>query len=267
VTAPSGPALRIAVVYPDLLGTYGDGGNGLILARRASWRGLEVDLVQADSTEPLPEADLYCIGGGEDGPQVRAASTILADGTLHRAVEQGAAVLGVCAGYQLLGRSFPDSTGRPHPGLGLLDVTTHKSSGRRAVGELVAEAGPHAPRQADGSPLPTLTGFENHGGVTALGPGAQPLAGVVRGVGNGTGDGTEGAWSGRVLGSYLHGPLLARNPAVADLLLGWALSSGDGAAGALAPLTDDEEAALRRERLAASPATRRTRFSLLPGRG
>jgi CobQ-like glutamine amidotransferase family enzyme len=266
VTAASGSALRIAVVYPDLLGTYGDGGNGLILARRASWRGMEVDLIQADSSQPLPEADLYCIGGGEDGPQVRAASTLLADGTLHRAVDRGAVVLGVCAGYQLLGRSFPDSTGRPHPGLELLDITTHKSSGRRAVGELVAEVGPQAPRRADGSPLPTLTGFENHGGVTALGSGARPVGGVVTGVGNGTGDGTEGAWSGRVFGSYLHGPLLARNPAVADLLLGWAVSGSADRDGALAPLADEEEQALRRERLSASPATRRSRFGLLPGR-
>ena len=161
-------------------------------------------------------------------------------------------VLGVCAGYQLLGHSFPDSADRPHEGLGLLDVTTRKGTGPRAVGELVADVAADAPRPAGGGPLPRLTGFENHGGVTTLGPGARALARVVQGVGNGGGDGSEGAWSGRVIGSYLHGPLLARNTALADLLLGWALAAGRFLrAGALAPLDDTEELALRAERLTA----------------
>jgi CobQ-like glutamine amidotransferase family enzyme len=252
-------SLTVAVVYPDLLGTYGDGGNGLILARRASWRGIEAELIQAPSDRPLPEADIYCIGGGEDGPQVRAAESLLADGTILSAVESGAVVLGVCAGYQILGHTFPDSGDRPHPGLGLLDVSTQKGNGTRAVGELMASADVAAPCLADGRPLPQLTGFENHGGVTSLGPGARPLARVVRGVGNGGGDGTEGAWSGRVLGSYLHGPLLARNMALADLLLGWALAPTGGLTGAVGPiepvalvdLDDRAESALRDERLAA----------------
>ncbi len=243
-------SLTVVVVYPDLLGTYGDGGNGLILARRASWRGIETELVQADSGRRLPEADIYCIGGGEDGPQVRAAEALVADGALHRAVESGAVVLGVCAGYQILGHSFPDSADRPHPGLGLLDVTTRKGSGTRSVGELMASVGAEAPRQSDGSLLPGLTGFENHGGVTSLGPGARPLGRVVRGVGNGGGDGTEGAWQGKVLGSYLHGPLLARNTALADLLLGWALSPTDRPV-EMTPLDDTDESALRIERLSA----------------
>ena len=250
------PSLRVVVVYPDLLGTYGDGGNGLILARRASWRGIDAELVQADSDQALPAADIYCIGGGEDGPQVRAAEALVADGALHRAVDAGAVVLGVCAGYQILGRSFPDSADRPHPGLGLLDVTTTKGTGARSVGELVAETSADAPRLSDGRPLPRLTGFENHGGVTSLGPAARPLARVVRGVGNGGGDGTEGAWRGKVLGSYLHGPLLARNTALADLLLGWALSASDEPAG-LEPLDDTDEAALRRERLSAAERSSR----------
>jgi lipid II isoglutaminyl synthase (glutamine-hydrolysing) len=253
-------SLTVAVVYPDLLGTYGDGGNGLILARRASWRGIEADLIQATSDHALPAADIYCIGGGEDGPQVRAAESLLADGTILSAVEQGAVVLGVCAGYQILGNSFPDSADRPHPGLGLLDVVTHKGSGTRAVGELLASTGADAPRLADGRPLPQLTGFENHGGVTTLGPRARPLARVVTGVGNGGGDGTEGAWSNRVLGSYLHGPLLARNIELADLVLGWALASSDGKVGvtgpldpvALVDLDDHHESALRAERLGAT---------------
>lgn len=252
-------SLVIAVVYPDLLGTYGDGGNGLVLARRASWRGIEARLVQASSGGPIPDADIYCIGGGEDGPQVRAASSLTSDGTLLRAAERGAVVLGVCAGYQLLGRSFPDSSGRPQNGLGLLDVTSRKGSGARAVGELVASAAPDAPLLSDGSPLPPLTGFENHGAVTTVGDGARALAQVVRGVGNGGGDGSEGAWSGRVVGTYMHGPVLARNTALADLLLGWALADG-GPPRPLDPLDDTEELALRTERLSAVDRSGRGRL-------
>ncbi len=244
-------ALRVVVVHPDLLGTYGDGGNGRVLAARAAWRGLDVELVLAPSGQPLPgSGDLYCIGGGEDGPELLAAER-LSGGTLRRAVDLGAVVLAVCAGYQLVGTSFPDAAGTLHDGLGLLDVTTAKGTGRRAVGELLAEA----VSLPGGVLLGQLTGFENHGGLTRLGTAAQPLARVVRGIGNG--DGTEGAWSGAVFGTYCHGPVLARNPAFADLLLAIATGSVP------APLDDEEEAALRAERLAAvagtNPLRRRSR--------
>jgi len=248
-TAGSRTPLTVVVIYPDLLGTYGDGGNGLILARRAEWRGLEVNLIQAPSDRHLPRGDLYCLGGGEDGPQVRAATTLIADGTLLRAAADGAVVLGVCAGFQLLGRQFPDAADRPHDGLGLLDVTTRKGSGMRAVGELVATVDEAAPAGIDGARLPLLTGFENHGGVTTIGSGASPLARVITGVGNGGGDGTEGAWTDRVVGTYLHGPVLARNVGLADLLLGWALASR-GETFPRVALDDVEESALRAERLA-----------------
>jgi hypothetical protein len=263
VSAPRPGGLTVAVVYPDLLGTYGDGGNGLILARRAAWRGIDVELVQAPSDRPLPRADLYTLGGGEDGPQVRAARSLVDEGALVRAVGDGAVVLGVCAGFQLLGRSFPDSADRPQEGLGLLDVTTRQGSGARAVGELVAVFDAGAPKTATGDHLPRLTGFENHGGVTSLGPAARPLARVDHGVGNGAGDGTEGAWSGRVVGTYLHGPVLARNTALADVLLGWALApvgAPEGTVAHLEPLEDADELALRSERLEAAdgaPARRR----------
>jgi len=236
--------LRVVVVYPDLLGTYGDGGNGLVLARRAEWRGIEAELIQAPSDAPLPRGDLYCLGGGEDAPQAQAADALRRDGTLATAVDQGSVLLAVCAGFQIVGRSFPSAAGESLPGLGLLDVETHKGSGPRAVGELVAE-----PLEWD---LPTLTGFENHAGATALGEGVRPLARAEVGVGNGAGDRTEGAWSGRVVGTYLHGPVLARNPALADVLLGWAL----GADRPLAPLDDERESELRTERLAAARRSR-----------
>ena len=240
-------ALRIVVVYPDLLGTYGDGGNGLILARRAQWRGVEVELMQGPSDAPLPGADIYCLGGGEDGPQVRAARSLMEDGVLARRVAEGAVVLAVCAGYQIVGKQFPGADGAVHEGVGLLDIATSKDAGPRAVGEVVAEA--------TGVTLPALTGFENHGGSTTLAPGAVPLARVVKGTGNGDGTGTEGAVCGHVVGTYLHGPVLARNPALADLLLGWAL---DGAT--LAPLDDRAEDALRQERFATAGTARRRLF-------
>ncbi len=164
-----------------------------------------------------------------------------------RAVDGGAVVFAVCAGYQVIGRSFPGPDGRPHPGAALLDVVTVKGSGRRAVGELAAQ--PLRPGSAGSAPDPvvleTLTGFENHSAVTRLGAGVRPLARVLSGVGNGSGDRSEGARSGRVLGTYAHGPALARNPSLADLLLAWATGTVP------APLEDVEERALRAERLAA----------------
>jgi len=247
----SGP-LRIAVVYPDLLGTYGDGGNGLVLARRAEWRGMEAVLLQASSDGPLPGADVYCLGGGEDGPQVRAARTLIDDGTLARRVADGAVVLAVCAGFQIVGRTFPGANGEPHEGVGLLDVDTFKATGPRAVGEVLVDVDPAAL-----GPLPTLTGFENHGGATSRQEGTVALGRVVVGVGNGAGDGTEGAVQGRVVGTYLHGPVLARNPALADLLLAWAL--GDVT---LAPLDDEATESLREERLATVGSKRHRRRRL-----
>jgi CobQ-like glutamine amidotransferase family enzyme len=228
----------IALVYPDLLGTYGDGGNAVILAQRLRWRGIAAEIVEVRAGQPLPAScDLYVLGGGEDAPQALAADQLALDRPLHRAVEGGAVVLAVCAGLQVLGHSFLISGGRERPGLGLLDCATGRTTGTRAVGEIVVEPDP-----ALG--LPTLSGYENHGGVTDLGPTGQPLGSVVAGIGNGDGTGREGIVSGKVLGTYLHGPVLARNPALADLLLGWAV-------GPLAPLDDTEAETLRAERLSA----------------
>jgi len=242
--------IRIAVIYPDLLGTYGDGGNGEILLRRATWRGISAELVLAPSSDPLPKADLYCLGGGEDGPQVLAAQRLSADGTLSKAVADGAVVLSVCAGFQILGHTFPDARGQLCDGLGLLDVETRKGSGPRAVGEVIAEvAGP----DVGGLGLEPLSGFENHGGVTTLGADVTALGTVRSGVGNGGGDRSEGALLGRVVGTYLHGPVLARNPGLADVLLGWATGIED-----LEPLDDSRAESLRAERFGAvSRATSR----------
>lgn len=228
--------LRIVWVYPDLMSTYGDRGNLLVLVHRARQRGLPVESIAVPSTEALPRhADIYLLGGGEDGPQSLAAQRLTADGALLAAAGSGAVVFGVCAGYQLLGSSFV-AKGVRQPGLGLLDLYSDRGPAR-AVGEL---AGPVDPRLS----LPTLTGFENHGGRTHLGPEAYPLARVTTGVGN---DGeTEGAWRGRIIGTYCHGPALARNPELADLLLRWATGLDR-----LAPLDDTWSDRLRDERLTA----------------
>ncbi|MEV4725401.1 type 1 glutamine amidotransferase, partial [Micromonospora humida] len=205
-------SLRIVWIYPDLLSTYGDRGNLLILARRAQQRGMPVEVLEVRSDQRLPAtADIYLLGGGEDGPQALGAQRLLADGGLHRAVAQGSVVFGVCAGYQLLGTSF-FAKGTRCAGLELLDLSSDRGP-TRAVGELAGEIDPRLG-------VPALSGFENHGGRTHLGPGVSPLARVSAGVGN---DGvTEGAWRGKLLGTYSHGPALARNPALADLLLRWA---------------------------------------------
>jgi len=231
--------LRIVWIYPDLLSTYGDRGNMLILARRAARRGIEAETYEVRSDQSMPaSADIYLIGGGEDGPQALAAQRLITDGGLHRAVNQGAAVLAVCAGYQLFGTSF-FAKGARCPGLGLLDLTSDRGESR-AVGELRGDIDPRLG-------LPPMTGFENHGGRTHLGPGVSPLARVTAGIGN---DGhTEGAWRGKILGTYSHGPALARNPAIADLLLRWAIG-----ADSLAPLDDTWSEKLRAERLAAAGA-------------
>ena len=222
-------------MYPDLLSTYGDRGNLLILARRAQLRGIPVETYEIRSDQPMPwGADIYLIGGGEDGPQALAAQRLINDGGLHRAVNQGAAVLAICAGYQLFGHSF-FAKGTKCAGLGLLDL--HSDRGEtRAVGELRGDVDPRLG-------LPPLTGFENHGGRTHLGAAAKPLVSVQVGIGN---DGTtEGAWAGKLLGTYAHGPALARNPALADLLVGWAVGSP------LPPADDSWPDRLRAERLAA----------------
>ncbi|MDP8936296.1 MAG: glutamine amidotransferase [Actinomycetota bacterium] len=231
--------VSIALLYPELLGTYGDGGNATVLAQRLRWRGTPVEVVDVTAGEPVPSScDLYLMGGGEDGPQALAVRELRAGQALNRAVEDGAAVLAICAGYQILGREFLGPDGQPHEGLGLLDCTTTRGEGPRRVGEVVV-----TPDESLG--IPELTGYENHAGVTTLGPGAKALGHVVAGHGNDSGDGTEGIVSGRVVGTYLHGPVLARNPALADLVLSWVV-------GPLDPVDDDEVEALRQERIAAA---------------
>jgi hypothetical protein len=198
------------------LGTYGDGGNAVVLHRRLQWRGIPSQILPISTADPVPAGcDIYVLGGGEDGSQVLAAEILRGQRGLGRAADNGAVIFAVCAGLQILGEHFSGIDQRRHRGMELLDVRTVPRA-RRAVGEVVANPDP---RWGIGR----LTGFANHQGATTLGPVAAPLATVTRGVGNGAGTPDEGAVQGRSVGTYLHGPVLARNPDLADLLLTWAV--------------------------------------------
>jgi len=211
-------AVRIGLVYPELLGTYGDGGNALVLAARARWRGIDAEVVEVRAGEPVPAGlDIYLYGGGEDDPQTLAAAGTRNSPGLRQAVDGGATVLAVCAGMQVLGTSFFGTDGRRHDGAGLIDIDTEAGT-PRVVGDLVV-----TPDPALG--LPVLYGYENHGGRTVIGPDARPLGTVAHGLGNGhpSQPRVDGALAevgaGRIVATYLHGPVLAQNPPLADLLL------------------------------------------------
>ena len=235
--------LRVGFVYPELLGTYGDRGNAVVLVQRARWRGIPAELVEVRAGAPVPESlDVYLLGGGEDDPMHLAGAGLRASrAALDRAVAGGAALLAVCGGFQLVGHRYVAADGTVLEGLGLIDLET-RAGPTRLIGEVVVDPDP---------PLPRLTGFENHWGRTTLGPGVAPLGRVVTGGGNGDPARTEGALAGRVVGTYLHGPVLPRNPALADWLLATVLGESTGA---LAPLDTTLEEQLRAARLAAGSA-------------
>ncbi|EFK55191.1 glutamine amidotransferase [Corynebacterium genitalium ATCC 33030] len=237
--------IRIGLVLPDVLGTYGDDGNALVLRGRARMRGMTADIVPIKLGEPVPD-DLSCytIGGGEDAAQVLAAEHLRADGGLTRAAAASRPIFAVCAGLQVLGVSF-HAQGSAVDGLSLIDATTTPLS-TRSIGEVSS-----APTKAGITRELTqpLTGFENHLGGTVLGPDAEPLGTVRTGNGNGGGAGSarvEGVVQGSVIATYMHGPALARNPELADLILAQAL---DIPLSDLAPLELPEVDRLRLERL------------------
>ena len=237
--------LRIAHLYPEAMNLYGDMGNVRVLQRRAEWRGIAVEVVDVGpGPADLSAADLVFFGGGQDRDQSRIFEDF-ADhkrASLERAVEAGAALLAVCGGYQLLGHAYVDADGRELRGLGLLDLRSEAGSDRW-IGNVVIESDP-----ALGLQPRTLVGFENHGGRTFLGPGLRPLGRVLVGGGNNGEDGGEGVVAGTVVGTYLHGSLLPKNPALADWLLRAALRHRDGPRDPeLRPLDDTVELAAHRE--------------------
>jgi CobQ-like glutamine amidotransferase family enzyme len=220
-------------LYPDYLNIYADRGNIAVLERRAAWRGIGFDYRAISLGDPLPsEVDLFYVGGGQDREQALVARDLAARGpALIGAVESGAALLAVCGGYQLLGRFYRDRAGAELPGVGLLPLYT-VAGGRRMIGDILLEC------ELERGERRTLAGFENHAGRTFLDPGTDSLGRVVYGFGNNGEDGHEGCRVGRAVGTYLHGPLLPRNPWLADWLLAQALARSAGEPPVLAALPD-----------------------------
>jgi CobQ-like glutamine amidotransferase family enzyme len=238
--------VRVCCLYPDLMNIYADRGNIAVLRARCEWRGIEFRVSASSLREALDphSADLFYIGGGQDRDQVAVAEDMVATKreALHAAQDRGAVILAVCGGYQLLGESY-EMGSTLLPGVGLVDLRTVREPGPRLIGNCAIEADL-------GSGPRVIAGFENHGGRTYLGAGAQPLGRVIKGFGNNGRDGYEGVLRGNTIGTYLHGPLLPKNVWLADRLI--ELATGTR----LDPLADDslEEAAHLSARRAAGVA-------------
>jgi lipid II isoglutaminyl synthase (glutamine-hydrolysing) len=230
--------LRVGHLYPEYLNIYADRGNIAVLARRAAARGHELSVAPVTLGTALEATsyDLLYVGGGQDREQAMIAPDLAARGeTIRAAVEDGAGLLAVCGGYQLLGRGYRGRDGSWLEGAGLFPHETVAGETRMIGDVLLESALPEAPGK-------TLAGFENHAGRTLLDEGASPLGRVVSGYGNDGDSGFEGCRVGRAVGTYLHGPLLPRNPWLADQLLSWALAHATGAVPEpLAPLDDELE--------------------------
>jgi lipid II isoglutaminyl synthase (glutamine-hydrolysing) len=225
-------------LYPDYLNIYADRGNMAVLARRAAWRGHELVVEPVGVGEELARDghDLLYVGGGQDREQALIAPDLAAKGeSIKAAVDGGAALLAVCGGYQLLGRFYRDRGGAELPGVGLFPHETIAGE-RRMIGDVLLEC------ELEPGERRTLAGFENHAGRTYLDEGAEPLGRVLAGFGNDGESGYEGCRVGRAVGTYLHGPLLPRNPWLADWLLAQALAHRTGEPAAFEALPDDLEA-------------------------
>jgi CobQ-like glutamine amidotransferase family enzyme len=230
--------LRVLSLYPEQMNIYADRGNIIFLQRRCEWRGIGFVHDGAGPGEAVDPAahDLLYIGGGQDRDQRAVAADMVATKreALHSAADDGAVLLAVCGGYQLLGHNYQMGD-EELPGLGIADLVTVREPGERLIGNVAIEAD-----LGDGPRL--IAGFENHGGRTHLGAGAQPLGRVVSGHGNNGRDGFEGVKRDNVIGTYLHGPLLPKNAWLADHLIALALERRYGTRPELDPLPDELEA-------------------------
>jgi CobQ-like glutamine amidotransferase family enzyme len=242
------PTLRLLALYPEQMNIYADRGNALFLQRRCEWRGLGFEYAASgpgDSFDPA-EHDLIYIGGGQDRDQVLVAEDMLKTkrDAISAAVSDGAVLLAVCGGYQLLGHGYQLGDKRI-AGLGVVDLETVREPGPRLIGNVVIETDL-------GKGAREIAGFENHGGRTYLGDGAEPLGRVVKGFGNNGDDGHEGVRAGNVFGTYIHGPLLPKNAWLADRLIQLALARRLGSEPELEPLDDAFEAAAHENARAAA---------------
>jgi hypothetical protein len=244
----NGLELRALALYPEQMNIYADRGNILFLQRRCEWRGIGFSYASAGPGAGFDPAehDLIYIGGGQDRDQALVAEDMVSSkrDAIAGAVDDGAALLAVCGGYQLLGRSYHLDE-RRIPGLGIADLETTREPGPRLIGNVEIEVDL-------GSGPEVLAGFENHGGRTYLGAGATPLGRVLHGHGNNGADGLEGVRRENMIGTYLHGPLLPKNSSLADRLIALGLAHRYGAEPELEPLDDAlEDAAHAAARTAA----------------
>jgi lipid II isoglutaminyl synthase (glutamine-hydrolysing) len=223
--------LRVCHLYPEHLNIYADRGNISVLRARCEWRGIAVAAVGCGPGDPLPDADLYYVGGGQDRDQLLIEDDLVGrTADLRAAIDDGAWMLAVCGGYQMLGHYYRGHQGDEMRGTGLVDLVT-EAGPTRMIGNISIDC-----ELRPGQPL-TVVGFENHAGRTRLGEGVRPLGRVLHGHGNNGRDGGEGVHAGSIVGTYIHGPLLPKNPAFADLLIAEALGRRHGTV-ALEPLDD-----------------------------
>ena len=231
--------MKIAWLYPDLMSTYGDRGNIIVLVKRCQWRDIDVEVKEITLETPiksLERCDLIFMGGAQDRQQKLAGEDFLKNkGPVAREmVEKGIPALFVCAAYQFVGHYYKPYRGDPIPGAGIFDLSTEHpgDQAKRLIGNVVARV------ISSGK---TIVGFENHGGRTYLGKKITPFAKVIKGFGNNGEDGYEGAVYKNAIGSYFHGPLLPKNSHVADWLVRRALSVKYGEHISFPPLDDSLE--------------------------
>ena len=228
----------IGWLYADLMNIYGDRGNILTLLKRAEWHGLEPKVIELGrgASDQMKDVDVFFFGGGQDREQALIYDDLCEhkQESLTAAVADGAQILAVCGGYQLLGHYYQTADGERYDGIGLIDVKTEAGK-KRFIGDVVVES------SIEGLSPRTLVGFENHSGRTFLGPNARPLGRVLEGKGNNGSDRTEGCVQGGIIGTYLHGSLLPKNPHLADHLIGQAVRRRGGAS--LSALDDGPELA------------------------
>lgn len=230
-------AVRLCHLYPDIMNIYADRGNIAVFRQRLAWRNMQLDVTNVGLGDEIVagQHDLYYLGGGQDRDQNLVAKDLVRHASvLQAAANAGAAQLYVCGGIQLAGHSYTTADRTQLPGLGILDLTTEAGESR-LIGDLIIDA------KIQGT-VQRVVGYENHVGRTRLGPTCVPLGRVISGHGNDGQSGYEGAVTNHVIGTYLHGPLLPKNPWIADLLLGWALEHRYGVDTALRPLEDAIEA-------------------------
>ena len=251
MASPAGRTLRLAHLYPDVMNIYGDRGNVIALRYRCEARGIGFELSEVNVGDPFDPAqfDLVLMGGGQDREQRHIADDLAERGpSLKAAIDDGLAALAVCGGFQMFGHRYVDHEGGIIPGIGVFDLETRHPGplADRCIGDVVlaTESG-------------EVVGFENHGGRTYLAPGQPAFGTVKRGFGNNAEDGREGARYKNAFGTYLHGSLLPKNPALADELIRLALERRYGEPVELQPLDDGSEAAAHA--VAVGVAERRSR--------